>query len=239
MIPTAVMVKLATLGLSPAQAEAVAGMLSDVETATLAGAEISQEQSKEKARARWRKWKEAQPTNVGKRLQPLANDSKRLTRGEDSSSKEDITNKEDRKKDAAPAALSDVEAFKAELPELEGDRLTAVLKHRKAKRAQISGHSAKLFRADAEACGMSITEAADTSISRNWITVKPEWLQGRQSTAPPRPPERTMNDVLEEMIQGKSDGYPGTTIEASFERADRRSAANLIQFDAVAARGKS
>jgi hypothetical protein len=46
-------------------------------------AEELSEGSKEKARARWRRWKNKQGTNVGQRLQTDANGGKPLTRGED------------------------------------------------------------------------------------------------------------------------------------------------------------
>lgn len=87
MIPASVLIKMATIGLSPEQAEAVAGMLSEVEAATLSSADEKQEAGKERARARWRRWKANQTTaNDGKRLQTTANVSKPLTRAEDSSS---------------------------------------------------------------------------------------------------------------------------------------------------------
>lgn len=133
-IPTSVLVKMASLGLSAEQAEAVAAMLSDVEAATLETLESAQEKSKEKARARWRKWKDNQPSNVGKRLPTTANASKRLTRGEDSSSNQEITGKEE-KKVASPSArpsrgsripddfCPDIEAAVSEgVPRLEAER---------------------------------------------------------------------------------------------------------------------
>lgn len=60
---------------------------------------------------------------------------------------------------------------------------------------------------------------------------------------PPRaaapPGQRTMNDVLNE-LQGKGNAaHPGPTIDASFDRADRGGAANLVQFDAAASRLRS
>lgn len=191
-IPTSVLVKMASLGLSAEQAEAVAAMLSDVEAATLATLESAQEKSKEKARARWRKWKDNQPSNVSKRLPTTANASKRLTRGEDSSSNQEITGQEENKKEAAPKALSDLAAFKADLEaDASQEQVEAFAKHRKAKNGQNSAYSAKLFRRDAAACGLSVSQAIDTAISRGWLTVKPEYLAGRQqalprSTAPPK-----------------------------------------------------
>lgn len=64
MIPTAVLTKLATLGLSEAQAEAVAGMLTDVECATKGEADAVLEKGREKVRARVQKWRAKQPVTL-------------------------------------------------------------------------------------------------------------------------------------------------------------------------------
>ena len=86
------------------------------------------------------------------------------------------------------ARVNDLSEFKAELSELDAERLDAIVKHRRSKNGQLTGHSARLFRKDAAACGLSLADAVDTCISRNWITVKPEYLTERrqQATAPPR-----------------------------------------------------
>lgn len=70
----------------------------------------------------------------------------------------------------------DVSDFKAALADLDADRLEALIKHRKAKKAQMTGHAARLFLKDVAACGISLADAVDTCISRNWITVKADWL---------------------------------------------------------------
>lgn len=70
----------------------------------------------------------------------------------------------------------DVLDFKAELASLDSDRLEALIKHRKSKKAQMTGHAARLFLKDVAACGISLADAVDTCISRNWITVKPDWI---------------------------------------------------------------
>lgn len=70
----------------------------------------------------------------------------------------------------------DVADFKNELAGLDADRLEALIKHRKAKKAQMTGHAARLFKRDAAECGLSLAEATDTCISRNWVTVKADWL---------------------------------------------------------------
>lgn len=72
----------------------------------------------------------------------------------------------------------DAAEFRSELAgDLDADRIEALVKHRRTKKAQVTAHAARLFKRDAAACGLSIADAADTCISRNWITVKPEWLQ--------------------------------------------------------------
>lgn len=120
---------------------------------------------------------------------------------------------------------NDLDEFKAELHDLDAQRLDAIVKHRRSKRGQLTGLSAQLFRRDAGACGLSLADAVDTCISRNWITVKPEFLAGRQlprATAPPKPAERSVGDALREMAAGTWNS-PGTqddppTIETSFHR---------------------
>ena len=58
MIPSKVMAKLATMGLSEEQAVAVASMLTEVEEATAAQAEAAAEITRSKARARVQKWRD-------------------------------------------------------------------------------------------------------------------------------------------------------------------------------------
>lgn len=125
------------------------------------------------------------------------------------------------------ARANDLSEFKTELSDLDAERLEAIIKHRRSKRGQLTGLAARLFRSDATACGLSLPEAVDTCISRNWITVKPEYLTGRntpprQSTSPPS--ERTPGDVFAEIAAGTWKP-PGTghepdfpTIEASYIR---------------------
>jgi hypothetical protein len=193
-IPQDVMVDLATIGLTPEQARAVASMLARVEQATAS----ESEEGKEKARARWRKWKESQQTNVSKRLQTTANVSKRLVSGdarvEDKTSNLDIEPQKEERKQDAPAR--DVSDFKAELAELDTDRLTALIKHRRSKRGQITGLSARLFREAAENCGLSLSQAVDTCIDRNWITLKPEWLNKPQARGSPPQKEPNLSELF-------------------------------------------
>lgn len=100
----------------------------------------------------------------------------------------------------------DLAEFKAELSGLDPERVEAIIKHRRSKHGQLTGLSARLFRRDAEACGLSLPDAVDTCISRNWITVKPEFLEGRQR-APPR--KRNYVDVAMDRLNGKTHGSEG------------------------------
>lgn len=144
------------------------------------------DEGKEKARERWRRWKAKQTeTNVGKRLSTLANDSHAgVTRVEDNLLPKKISGQKENKKEAA--SLSDLQAFRAELSELDSERLDAIVKHRRSKKGQLTALSARLFVKDAAACGLSLSEAVDACISRGWLTVKPEYFAGKnRATAPP------------------------------------------------------
>lgn len=92
----------------------------------------------------------------------------------------------------------DVADFKAELADLDTDRLEALMKHRKAKKAQMTGHAARLFKRDADECGLSLADATDTCISRNWITVKADWLAKPAARGSPQR-ELTLADAFAEV----------------------------------------
>lgn len=153
-----------------------------------------------------------------------------VTRVEDNLQTRELAGQEERKQENAHKARgSDLAEFKAELsPVLDAERIEAVIKHRRSKRGQITGLSARLFLADANACGLSPSDAVDTCISRNWITVKPEYLNGNgsrstRSTGPPPRSERSVSDVLGEMAAGTWTGPTQSepdlpTIETSFHR---------------------
>jgi hypothetical protein len=217
-------------------------------------AETTSEEGKEKARERWRRWKNKQGTNVGKRLQTDTNVSKQLVRVEDSSSNQEISGKEEKKESAAPKALSDLAAFKADLmADASQEQVEAFAKHRKAKNGQNSAYAARLFRKDAAACGLSVPDAIDTAISRGWLTVKPEYLARRQNTQPRQqstpPPQRTASDVLDDIRSGRLDvpdllkgkshvpqQHDGPTIDASYECADSGGAGHPVQVYAFPSR---
>jgi len=179
MIPREVMTRLATLGLSHDHAEAVAAMLSAVEDATRAEAEAVVEKSRAKTRDRVAKWRQAHGSNVTERNTALQTGSReRVTRVEDITSNS-VDKNQEKKERTSPKASAGVREFSEALPELEGERLKAFVAHRRVKRAAFSGHAADLFRKDAMNCGLSVVDAADMAMSRNWITVKPEFLTSR------------------------------------------------------------
>lgn len=155
-------------------------ILAAVEAAEAEQTEIA-DASKEKARARWHKWKAKQPkTNVGKRLQTDANVSKQLARVEDSSNNLDISGED--KQDtpqAAPTPRSELEKV------LSPDLADAVIEHRQRLRKPLTARAAKLLagklRSDAD---------AEAMIANGWTGFEPEWLANRTkqhiSTGPPK-----------------------------------------------------
>lgn len=105
-----------------------------------------------------------------------------LAHGEDNLPTKNQAGKADKKKTKG----ADEAEFRAELiAELSPDQLDGVIKVRRDKSGQVTRYSAQLFRGDAKACSMTLSQAADACISRGWITVKPEYFQRRSSQAPP------------------------------------------------------
>lgn len=106
-------------------------------------------------------------------------------------------NKQEEQKDATSAKGVDLAAFKAELsPYLDAERLEAIIKHRRSKRGQLTALAARLFIEDAKACNLQLQEAVDACISRNWITVKPEYGLGK-GRGPPSSKAPSLADVFE------------------------------------------
>ena len=208
--------KLAGLGLSHEQ---MAGVLEIFDE------DAGERRAKVKARVdKWRaKNKPETLRNVTERSETSHTVTERLVRVEDSySNKED--SKEEKKERAAPKALSDLSAFKADLErDATPEQVEAFAKHRKAKNGQNSAYAATLFRRDATACRMSVSEAIDTALSRGWLTVKPEYLAGRQSTAPPQrmPPAETVGSLSKRQL------FQGTNPDASNDTTGR-----VVQIDA-------
>lgn len=144
--------------------------------------------SREKARARVAKWRANKVGNVTERSVTSRNG----LRAHSETKPKDTDNS----KKQTP---SDVEAFKAAFAGVcDAGRVEAIIKHRRTKRGQVTGHSAALFIADSKAAGLSIPDAIDTCISRNWITVKADWLAPNQRGFP-KP--KTAIDVAEDLLR--------------------------------------
>jgi len=197
--------RLASLNLSPEQ---MAGVL-DV----LASMTEQEEARKAAQRERTRKFRE----KIGVTLQsPHGNGDKSRAgdaRVEVKTSNLD-NNTEEKKETARGAVAGDLQEFRSALsPLVDAERLESYVKHRKAKRGQLTGHAARLFLADAAACSMSPAEAVDACISRNWITVKPEYFAGRSRAPPPLQKPETTRDVGTRLLaeMRSANGQPGTS----------------------------
>ena len=190
---------------------------------------------KEKARARWRKWKAEQtPTNVGKRLQALANDScEGVTRVEDISSTNKITGKKEGKKETSPSAQSNRGTRIPDdfVPDIEA-AISEGLTRQEAER------QARSF------CDWWRAKPGKDGLKLDWPATWRVWYRRNLSAPPQRnatsPPQNSINDAIDRVIRGSSDApFASPTIDASYERTDRRGAQNLVQFDAAAARFRS
>src|ERR1044072_202706 len=155
--------KLAALGLTTEQ---IAGVLKIVDAEA--------EEGREKARPRWRKWKENKGDDADKRLQTTANVSQQLARGDVKQNNLETPNSKKENSSAKPRV--DMDAFKAKLSSLiDTKRVDAICAVRKKKGAAFSEHAGDLLVKALMACP-DVTAAADEMILRNWTSVKPEWL---------------------------------------------------------------
>lgn len=240
MIPTTVLVKLATLGLSEQQAEAVGEMLSQVEAATRDASEEVIEKSREKARARLQKWKDKQPQNVLKRSKTLRNAENNshegVTRGEDNLQTKKISGQEEKKDTSPPARSKRGERIPENFsPDIEA-AVSEGLSRPEAER------QARSF------CDYWRAKPGKDGLKLDWQATWRVWYRRHLSSAaaPPRhsadPPHRMdrVNAILDEM-QGKSHvpQHPGPNIDGSVERTDWSGTPNLVQLHAVSARGRS
>lgn len=144
----------------------------------------AEEARKAKGRDRVAKWRLEHGRNVTVTEQNvtvrLAGEGARV---EDKTLTSEIEPQESKKEQNAPKR--DAEDFRQVFRDLDADHLDALIKHRRFKRAPLTKRAAELFRRDVEACGITVADAVDTVISRNWITVRAEWLTDRRQQGPP------------------------------------------------------
>lgn len=180
-------------------------LLRIVESIDSAPEKVRSANAERQARFRERKKAQGVTTNVTSNATRNVTDVTPLARVEDNLQTKELAGQKESKK-AAPKALSEIAAFKADLEQdATPEQVEAFVSHRKSKKGQNSAYAAKLFRRDAEACGLSVSEAIDTAISRGWLTVKPEYLtqrrvQGPRSGAPPGEP-RTVAEFARQTLR--------------------------------------
>lgn len=141
-IPASVMSQLATLGLSEDQAIAVASMLTAVEDATKAEAEVVLERGRAKARDRVARWRETHGGNVTERNTTLRNGSRERVRREDKPLPQKRTQEESKKEEedalsAPPSVAAALDAYSAMAGRAGLAALRVVTAARKARVAAI------------------------------------------------------------------------------------------------------
>lgn len=180
----------------------------------------AEEERKEKGRARWHKWRQSKAANVSQRLQPLANDSKRLAQADDAPDLENKqTNKQENKK---TSRASHEAAFRAELADLPPELLDGIIQVRRDKRGQVTGLAARCFRDDAAECGMSVHDAAKACVTSSWITVKPHYFHGRTRQNGHSPPNGKRMNAVEAMLSLQAERENEQTSGTIDHRDDER-----------------
>lgn len=214
--------KLADAKLTVEQIGVVMRIMAEAEDAIKA----AEEARKSVARDRVQRWREKKKADVTL-PKHNGNATVRLTRGEDSSSNQEITGKEE-KKVASPSArpsrgsripddfCPDIEAAVAEgVPRLEAER------------------QARSF------CDYWRSKPGSGGLKLDWPATWRVWYRRNiptvskpQATAPP--PAQDFNAILD-AIQGKPHvpQHSGPAFDGSYERTDRGSAPNLVQLHAV------
>lgn len=116
-----------------------------------------------------------------------------------------------------------LDEFKAILsPVMRADILDDLIKHRRMKKAAFSATSAKMVLAAADKCRMTPDKAAVTMIERNWITIKPEWLNKNQQQA------TTVSALAGQMVRER---YENENQRCEFEQPDLLSGNDPERFD--------
>lgn len=160
-----------------------AGATPDMILAAVTAAEATKdaaiEASRSKARARVQRWRDNHNETSRNVTQRSVADTSRLTRVEDSSSKKDISGKEESKIDA-PVALSP----RGELEKvLDAERAAAVVEHRQRIKKPLTPRAARLL-ANSLSKAPDANAAADTMIEKGWQSFELAWLENRTAPRP-------------------------------------------------------
>lgn len=142
----------------------------------------------------------------------------RDTRGDVKQNNLEIPNSK-KEEDVADKPRSDLGCFKAELaPLLNQERVDAIVSLRRKKKATMNAYSGRLLAKALKACA-DINTAADEMIVRNWTSIKPEWLEARNSSRPTGPPkpesdwaryQREGTEALERSVYGDQHEQPSS-----------------------------
>lgn len=215
MIPASVLMKLATLGLDAERAEAVATMLSEVESATRSEAEAVVEKSREKTRLRVQNWRIRQGGNVTERYETLRNGSREPARVEDNLQTKNSTGQKENKKNTPRDELAAV---------LDADRADAVLEHRQKLRKPLTPRAAHLL-AKKLAAAPDANAAADLMVEKGWLSFELAWAEKPtpRASGPPRNGKRNFADVALDRMNGNgSEGVFGDHGDAQRVSAGQR-----------------
>lgn len=227
MIPTSVLAKMASLGLSEDQAETVAAMLSAVESATREEVTAVVDKSREKARARLQRWREKNG-NVSKRSDTSRNDSRAGdARVEDNLLTKNQSGQKERKQENAPAALREFDAFWDIYPKKAGKREAEKAFAKALSRASFDAIMAGARRYAAERIGQ---DAAHTKHAQGWLNgdrwedePTPRSTPQRSATGPPSRRE-TPFDALADISRLKGWTSEPGILPGDNENAERVSA---------------
>lgn len=170
------------------------------------------EASKQKARDRMQRYKESHPEkNVAKRSGTSTNVEQRLTGGDAHVEDKPLPTEIEPQAKKQNTRSADADAFKAALSDLDPEHLAALIEHRRRKRAAMTAKAARMFRDDAAKCGLTLAEAVDTCIRRNWVALEPSWLPGARAGPKPNPALAAADALLEKMHAARNQTEPDPT----------------------------
>lgn len=223
--------KLAAAGLSHEQMALVLEIIDEQERAHAE----ADEARKSVARDRVNRWRERQKTDVTlQKVSETQRNGLRVgdTRGDVKQNNLEIPNSK-KEEEVADKPRSDLAGFKAELlPILSQERVDAIVALRRKKKASMTPYAGRLLANALKACP-DISVAADEMIVRNWTSIKPEWLEARNSSRPTGPPkqesdwarhQRECTEALERSVHGDRNEQPSSNGPAfDLEPGDWRS----------------
>jgi hypothetical protein len=164
------------------------------------------EEGKEKARQRWRRWKNKQNANVGKRLPTDTNVSNALTHGEGSSSNQEISEKEEKKETSLAARSRGTRIPDDFRPDIEA-AVSEGLSRQEAERQALTF------------CDYWRSKPGKDALKLDWPATWRIWFRRRlndrpnsTSPPPPRPPRNAGEAARLELSRRETINAPSTQI---------------------------